>query len=58
MIDIKIFRENPQIIRESEIKRFKDPNRVDEVITFDSKWRSLLQQVNELRKERNQIIKK
>ncbi len=55
MIDIKLFRENPQIIRESEIKRFKDPNRVDEVITLDSKWRSLLQQVNELRKERNQI---
>ncbi|MFX0210461.1 MAG: serine--tRNA ligase [Candidatus Hodarchaeota archaeon] len=55
MIDIKVFRENPQIIRDSEIKRFKDPNRVDEVIALDSKWRSLLQQVNELRKERNQI---
>ncbi len=55
MIDIKVFRENPQIIRDSEIKRFKDPNRIDEVIALDSKWRSLLQQVNELRKERNQI---
>ena len=55
MIDIKVFRENPQIIRDSEIKRFKDPNRVDEVIALDSKWRSLLQQVNDLRKERNQI---
>ncbi len=55
MIDIKVFRENPQIIRESEKKRFKDPTRVDEVISQDSKWRSLLQQVNELRKERNQI---
>ncbi|MFX0125371.1 MAG: serine--tRNA ligase [Candidatus Hodarchaeota archaeon] len=55
MIDIKVFRENPQVIRDSEIKRFKDPNRVDEVIALDSKWRSLLQQVNELRKERNQI---
>ncbi|UCG04257.1 MAG: serine--tRNA ligase [Candidatus Heimdallarchaeota archaeon] len=55
MIDIKVFRENPQIIRDSEIKRFKDPNRVDEVIALDSKWRSLLQQVNELRKERNQL---
>ncbi|MFW9904980.1 MAG: serine--tRNA ligase [Candidatus Thorarchaeota archaeon] len=55
MIDIKVFRENPQIIRDSEIKRFKDPNRVDEVITLDSKWRSLLQQANALRKERNQI---
>ena len=55
MIDIKVFRENPQIIRDSEIKRFKDPSRVDKVIELDSKWRSLLQQVNELRKERNQI---
>ncbi len=55
MIDIKVFRENPQIIRESEKKRFKDPTRVDEVISLDSKWRSLLQQVNDLRKERNQI---
>ncbi|MFX1514972.1 MAG: serine--tRNA ligase [Promethearchaeota archaeon] len=55
MIDIKLFRENPQIIRDSEAKRFKDPHRVDEVIALDSKWRSLLQQVNKLRKERNQI---
>lgn len=55
MIDIKVFRENPQIIRDSEIKRFRDPYRVDEVIALDSKWRSLIQQVNELRKERNQI---
>ena len=58
MIDIKMFRENPQIIRDSEIKRFKDPSRVDKVIELDSKWRSLLQQVNELRKERNQISRK
>jgi len=55
MIDIKVFRENPHIIRDSETKRFKDPSRVDDVIALDSKWRSLLQQVNELRKERNQI---
>ncbi|MFX0016282.1 MAG: serine--tRNA ligase [Promethearchaeota archaeon] len=55
MIDIKVFRENPQIIRDSEIKRFKDPDQVDKVIALDSKWRSLLLQVNELRKERNQI---
>ncbi|MFX1286769.1 MAG: serine--tRNA ligase [Promethearchaeota archaeon] len=55
MIDIKVFRENPQIIRDSETKRFRDPNRVGDVIALDSKWRSLLQQVNDLRKERNQI---
>ncbi|MHA1236276.1 MAG: serine--tRNA ligase [Candidatus Hodarchaeales archaeon] len=55
MIDIKVFRENPEIIRESEKKRFKDPLHVDEVISLDEKWRNLLQQVNNLRKTRNQI---
>ncbi|MHA1237196.1 MAG: serine--tRNA ligase, partial [Candidatus Hodarchaeales archaeon] len=55
MIDIKVFRENPEIIRESEKKRFKDPLHVDEVISLDEKWRNLLQQVNDLRKTRNQI---
>ncbi|MFX0183725.1 MAG: serine--tRNA ligase [Candidatus Hodarchaeota archaeon] len=55
MINIKLFRESPEIIRESERKRFKDPDRVDQVISFDTKWRTLLREVNELRKERNQI---
>ncbi|MHA2094394.1 MAG: aminoacyl--tRNA ligase-related protein, partial [Candidatus Hodarchaeales archaeon] len=55
MIDIKIFRENPEIIRESEKKRFNDVLRVDKVIKLDEQWRKLLQQVNDLRKERNTI---
>jgi len=55
MIDIKVFRENPDLIRESEKKRFKDPARIDKVIDLDLRWRTLLQQINDLRKERNQI---
>ncbi|MHA1973032.1 MAG: serine--tRNA ligase [Candidatus Hodarchaeales archaeon] len=55
MIDIKLFRENPDIIKESEKKRFKDPARVDQVVELDKKWREILQQVNSLRKERNSI---
>jgi len=55
MIDIKLFRENPEIIRESEKKRFKDVSRVDKVVKLDKQWRKLLQQVNDLRKERNTI---
>lgn len=58
MIDIKLFRENPEIIRESEKNRFKDPKKVDEVINLDKKWRKLLQQINDLRKERNDISRK
>jgi len=55
MIDIKVFRENSDLIRESQNKRFKDPNLVDQVIALDEDWRKLLQEVNALRKERNQI---
>jgi len=55
MIDIKLFRENPEVIRKSEANRFKDPNRVDQVIELDQKWRSLLKKLNDLRKERNEI---
>ncbi len=57
MIDIKLFRDNPDIIRDSEQKRFKDPNRVNQVIELDLQWRNLLQQINDLRKERNKISK-
>jgi seryl-tRNA synthetase len=55
MIDIKLFRENPDLIRESQKKRFKDPKLVDQVIVLDEEWRKLLQKVNILRKERNKI---
>ncbi|MFW9777537.1 MAG: serine--tRNA ligase [Candidatus Heimdallarchaeota archaeon] len=57
MIDIKIFRENPEIVRESERNRFKNPDQVDRVIEFDNEWRSLLKQINEMRKERNKVSK-
>jgi len=55
MIDIKIFRENPDIIKESEKKRGKDPKLVDEVIKLDKKWRELLKKVNELKHRRNVV---
>jgi seryl-tRNA synthetase len=55
MIDIKVFRENPELIRESQEKRFKNPRLVDQVLELDEKWRDLLKQVNTLRKERNSI---
>lgn len=57
MIDIKLFRENPELIRKSEIDRFKDPKKVDQVIKLDEEWREALQKVNGLRGERNKISK-
>ncbi|MFX0091638.1 MAG: serine--tRNA ligase [Candidatus Hodarchaeota archaeon] len=57
MIDIKIFRQNPEIIRESERKRFRDPNRVDEVVRLDAEWRKTRVKIDQLRKDRNQLSK-
>ncbi|HUX98801.1 MAG TPA: serine--tRNA ligase [Candidatus Deferrimicrobium sp.] len=58
MIDIKVFRETPEIIIASEKKRFKDLSHVENVIEFDTKWRETKQQLDMSRKERNTITNK
>ncbi|MFX0065534.1 MAG: hypothetical protein ACFFC7_25460, partial [Candidatus Hermodarchaeota archaeon] len=55
LIDIKIFRENPEIVRESEKKRLRDPSRVDEVIRLDTEWRTTKHKIDQLRQKRNQL---
>jgi seryl-tRNA synthetase len=57
MLDIQIFRDNPQLVRQSLIRRHQEPSAVDEVIELDEKRRSLLQQVESLRAEKNQASK-
>lgn len=43
MLDINLFREdkghNPEIIRESQRRRFADVDLVDQVIQLDKEWR-------------------
>lgn len=55
MIDIKLIRENPKLVKESEKKRGKDPKIVDELLVADDKWRKLKFQIDKLRHERNNI---
>ncbi len=57
MLDIKLFREQPDLIKESERKRFRDTENVDIVIRLDNEWRESLQKVQELRRKRNSITK-
>lgn len=44
VLDIDLFRQerggNPELIRESQRRRFKDPELVDQVIQADSDWRT------------------
>lgn len=58
MLDIELFRKNLDIIIKSEKKRFKDPSIAERVLEYDIKWRTALQNIEELRKQRNEISAK
>lgn len=57
MLDIKLIRENPKLVRVN-IERRQDKNKLKllkKVIRLDTKWRELTKEVNNLRKRRNEI---
>ena len=58
MLDIKLFRENPEAIKTSQKKRGKDEKLVDKVLELDQVWRELLQRAEELKRERNTVSEK
>jgi len=56
-LDIKLIRENPELVRNNLMKR-EDPENLrilDELIDYDKKWRQLLTRLNELRHERKLV---
>ncbi len=57
MIDIKLVRENPDLVKENIKKKFQDEKLplVDKVKKKDEDWRRLKTQVDKLRHERNAI---
>ena len=57
MLDIKLFREEPDKIIESEKKRFRDTVNVEKVIEYDNLWRDGLKRLNDLRSEKNKLSK-
>uniref|UniRef100_A0A2P2JQ32 serine--tRNA ligase n=1 Tax=Rhizophora mucronata TaxID=61149 RepID=A0A2P2JQ32_RHIMU len=61
MLDINVFREdkgnNPEIIRESQRRRFADVDIVDEIIRLDKEWRQRQYELDKLRRDFNLINK-
>ncbi|KAJ0013563.1 hypothetical protein Pint_19897 [Pistacia integerrima] len=61
MLDINLFREekgfNPEIIRESQRRRFASVDLVDEIIRLDKEWRQRQFDLENIRKEINKINK-
>ena len=59
MIDIKLIRDNPDLVRENIKKKFQDDKLplVDEVIGLDAENRKTIQKMEQLRADRNRISK-
>ncbi|MFB6147989.1 MAG: aminoacyl--tRNA ligase-related protein, partial [Candidatus Nanohaloarchaea archaeon] len=55
MLDIELFREEPEKIKKSEKRRDKDPSRVDRVRELDREWREKVQELQELQEKRNEV---
>ncbi len=55
MLDIELFRNNPEKIKENERRRDKNVEIVDEVIQLDEEWRETLQKADKLRQRRNKV---
>lgn len=60
MIDIKLIRENPNLVKENIIKKFQNEKVkfVDEVLKLDEQWRKIKFDEDGLRNERNSVSKK
>lgn len=57
MLDMKLIREEPERIREALEKRHMDPSPVDAILLLDEQRRQLIQDVEEMRAERNLVSK-
>jgi len=55
MIDIKLIRENPKLVKESQKKRGFLEEDVDKIIKLDKEWRQLKEEADNLRSKRNKI---
>jgi seryl-tRNA synthetase len=57
MLDIRLFREQPDLVRDGLRKVGEDPNLVDQVVALDEQRRRLLTEVEQLKGERNIVSK-
>ena len=59
MLDIKLIRENPEVVKDNIKKKFQKKKLllVENVIELDAKWRKLKYDEDKLRSERNKISK-
>ncbi len=57
MLDIKLIRDNPDVVYLAMEKRGEDRSAIDEIIGLDNTYRQLLREVEALRARRNEVSK-
>ncbi|HWQ11938.1 MAG TPA: serine--tRNA ligase [Roseiflexaceae bacterium] len=57
MLDIRLIREQPDLVRQGVLRRGEDPAIVDQVLELDARRRELLNQVEQLKAMRNAVSK-
>jgi seryl-tRNA synthetase len=57
MLDIRLFRENPDLVR-AALRNRSDSAPLDEIIRLDEDYRALLHEAETLRAKRNEVSKK
>jgi seryl-tRNA synthetase len=57
MLDINLLREQPEMVREALRKRHMDESPVEQMLALDEHRRAVIQQVEDLRAERNAVSK-
>ncbi|MCX7589438.1 MAG: serine--tRNA ligase [Patescibacteria group bacterium] len=57
MIDIKILRNNPEIVRKSLINRNMNSNLVDDFLAIDEEWRSLIKKIDDLKFNQKELTR-
>jgi seryl-tRNA synthetase len=55
LLDIELYRNHLNQIINSEKNRFKDPSNAEKVLEYDEKWRKVIQELQDLRNQRNSI---
>ena len=57
MLDIKLFRENPETILNTKKKRFRSTENAEKIIEYDTLWREGERRLNSLKEEKNKLSK-
>tara|TARA_X000001036_G_scaffold102785_1_gene96059 strand:- start:1091 stop:2395 length:1305 start_codon:yes stop_codon:yes gene_type:complete len=57
MLDMQLFREQPELIRADHTKRGLPHDKIEDVINLDQTWRNLLHETDQLRREKNEAAR-